>query len=543
MFVRRILLIGCTGLFLFACMAATLGLSVLSRALTSRAEAQSASKIVYGLTLMPSGFDPHINASAELGIPLRSVYDTLVYRDPLSKNFIPGLAEGIEIAPDGLTYTFKLKSGVSFHDGTPFDAAAVAANLDRITNPETKSQKALFLLGPYDKYIIVDPTTIQIVLKSPYTPLLDGLAQVYLGMASPKALAEYDRDRYQLHQVGTGPYRFVEYIPGDRLTLQRNPDYTWGPEFYSKENASPVQEIEFRFFTDPATRAPALESDAAQVMGEIPPTDATLLSRDDRFTLLPQSIPGLPFQFFFNTSLAPTNSLDLRRALITATNRTAIVDSLFEQFSPTAYGPLSAQTPFYDARVRDFYPYDQRAAQRALLLLGYNDNDNDGFLDKDGQKFTLVLVVPSWSYAPQIAQKLQSQWKAIGIDLEIRQVPGLAGIREAMQENSYHLIAFNDYGVEATVLNTFYRADGINNFARVADGNLDGWLIRAGESLDPTDRQTLYASVQNLVMEQALIIPIRDYVNLNAASRKVGNLAYDAYGWFPLLWNMTLQSQ
>ena len=115
------------------------------------------------MTLQPSTFDPQIGASSELGIPLRSVYDTLVYRDPQSLEFVPGLATSWTISPDGLIYTFALRQGVNFHDGTPFNAQAVAANLDRITNPMTASQKALFLLGPYTGYEIVDDYTIRLL--------------------------------------------------------------------------------------------------------------------------------------------------------------------------------------------------------------------------------------------------------------------------------------------------------------------------------------------------------------------------------------------
>src|SRR5690242_19351451 len=157
-------------------------------------------RIVYGLTLEPSGFDPHINESAELGIVLRQVYDTLVYRDPTTYEIVPGLAAAWTISEDGLTYTFSLREGVTFHDGTPFNAQAVAANLDRITNPTTASQRALFLLGPYVGYNVVDDYTIELRLSQPYSPLLDGLSQVYLGIASPTALAAVSNNRYQYHQ-------------------------------------------------------------------------------------------------------------------------------------------------------------------------------------------------------------------------------------------------------------------------------------------------------------------------------------------------------
>ena len=106
-------------------------------------------RLIYGLTLVVSGIDPHLDASSELGIPLTNVYDTLVYQDS-DGSFVPGLAERWEVSDDGLAYTFHLRDDVTFHDGTVFDAEAVKFNFDRIADPETKSRKAASLLGPYE---------------------------------------------------------------------------------------------------------------------------------------------------------------------------------------------------------------------------------------------------------------------------------------------------------------------------------------------------------------------------------------------------------
>ena len=140
--------------------------------------------MIYGLTLAPSGIDPHVNASSELGIPLTGVYDTLVWQD-LNGEFVPGLAKSWEVSDDGLTYTFHLRDDIVFHDGTPFNAQAVKFNLDRIADPATKSQKAIFMLGPYESTEIVDDYTVKVQFKKPYAPFLDSASQVYLGMASP----------------------------------------------------------------------------------------------------------------------------------------------------------------------------------------------------------------------------------------------------------------------------------------------------------------------------------------------------------------------
>ena len=177
-------------------------------------------RLVYGLTLAPSGIDPHVDASSELGIPLTSVYDTLVYQD-LDGTFVPGLAERWEISQDGRAYTFYLRPDVKFHDGTEFDANAVRFNLDRIASPETMSRKAASMLGTYSHTEIVDDHTVRVHFTEPYAPFLDSLSQVYLGMASPTAVQEWGAE-YQLHQVGTGPFIFQEYVPNDHLTLIRN---------------------------------------------------------------------------------------------------------------------------------------------------------------------------------------------------------------------------------------------------------------------------------------------------------------------------------
>lgn len=498
-------------------------------------------RIVYGLTLNPSGFDPHIHISNELGIPFYSVYDTLIYRHPQTMDFVPGLAERWEMAPDGLSWTFALRRDVTFHDGTPFNAQAVAANLDRITNPELASGKALALLGPYTGYTVVDDFTITLHLSEPYAPLLDGLSQVYLGMASPVALREYSKNTYQWHQVGTGPYRLEEIVPGDRIILRRNPEYAWGPVFYAEATDQSVDTVEFRFYTDPATRSLALESDAVQMIGELLPTDVELLLGNTQLRVLRVPIPGLPQQFFFNTKRAPTDELAVRQALLYATNRTEIVDAVFQGQSPVAHGPLTAMTPFYDPAVEALYPFDPTFAQSLLLGAGYGDSDNDGIWDRDGEPLRLTMIFPSWNQTPEVAQLIQSEWRDIGIEVELIRVPDFPTLRSYALEGDFHLIAFYDFGVEASLLNQFYMTGGANNWSGFSDSELDGWLHEAVRQMDAGTRAALYSSVQQRIMEQAVVLPIREYVNLNGTTARLDGVIFSAQGWWPLLRNLQLR--
>lgn len=497
-------------------------------------------RIVYGLTLNPSGFDPHIHNSAELGIPFYSVYDTLIYRHPQTFDFVPGLAERWEMAPDGLSWTFYLRQDVTFHDGEPFNAQAVAVNLDRITNPEIASRKAELLLGPYTGYTIQDQYTITLHLSEPYAPFLDALSQVYLGIASPAALAEYTKNAYQWHQVGTGPYMLDEVVPGERVVLRRNPDYAWGPVFYAPVTDASLDEIEFRFYVDAPTRSQALESGAVQMIGELLPTDAELLLGNPGLRVVRVPIAGMPQQFFFNTQRDPTDNQMVRQALIYATNRTAIADAVFQGQSPVAHGPITAATLYYDADVEQLYPFDSEYARSLLQSIGYADSDNDGVLDRDGEPLELTMVFAPWNQMDAVAQLIQSQWRDIGIALELVRAPDFPSLREYYAAGDFHLIAFYEFGVDPSLITPFYLSSGANNWSGYADPELDQWLHEAERQPDAELRAQLYRSVQERIMEQAVILPIREYINLNGTSANLDGVIFSAQGWWPLLRNLQL---
>jgi peptide/nickel transport system substrate-binding protein len=492
------------------------------------------------LTLSVSGIDPHINRNTELGIVLRNVYDTLVYREPQSREFIAALAESWTISPDGLVYEFRLRQDVRFHDGTAFNAEALSANFERIFAEETASQRSKFLLGPIASYQVVDANTFRITLLEPFEPLLDSLSQVYLGIASPTALAEFVGDplRYQYHQVGTGPFRFVEYLPEDRIVIERNPDYDWGPRFYSEMGS--LQRIEFRFYRDAATRLIVLENGDAMIMGEIPPNDARSIADNPNLQLLPVAVAGQPLQFYMNTQQAPTDDIRVRQALLYAINRTAIVDAVYGGFSLVAWGPLSAETLYYNRGVVNVYTYNLDEARNLLLAAGYGDSDGDAVLDRSGEALTIKLLQPPWGNVPEVVQFLQDQWRSIGIQVEVVQVPGYPALLEAASARDYNLVSFDQAGLDPYILNQAYLSNSQDNWTGYNNTELDALLLQAASETDPEARRLAYGRAQGIIMEQALILPIRDYVNLNAASSRVSGLVFDPYGWFPLLYGVSI---
>jgi peptide/nickel transport system substrate-binding protein len=516
-----------------------LKLSLLSVILTLSSNAcgstpQDNPTLVYGLTLSPSGLDPHINASAELGIPLRSVYDTLVYLDPDSEEFIPGLAESWSISADGLQYTFDLRSDVSFHDGTPFNAQAVKKNIEYTLNPDHHSQKAAALLGPLEEVDVIDDYRVVLHLREPFAPLMDSLSQVYLGIASPNALEEWGPAEYQFHQVGTGPYRFVEYIPDDHILLERYDDYAWAPELYKNQKAI-YGRIEFRFFEDVATRAIALESGNVDILGEIPPLDASRLSEQDGFNLHPVSIPGQPLQYLFNTMKAPTDDLQVRTALIHAVDRDMIVNTVFGSTSPVALGPLS-QEGFGDLLTSDFTGYNPDKAENLLKEAGW-ELDEDGIRRNSvGDPLELVIIAPIWGSNPEVAQLIKVAWEAIGASVNLDIAPGFGPLREAQASGKYNAIGINFFGTDPDLLRPMFSSDGLYNWTGYANSDLDQLLSNAAQaSLDPDLRKSLYRESIELITSESLLLPVRDYVNLVMAESVINSLRYSASGWFPIL--------
>jgi peptide/nickel transport system substrate-binding protein len=494
-------------------------------------------EIGYGLTLSPTGIDPHINASVELGIPLSSVYDTLVFQNPDTLEFVPGLATAWEISSDDRIYRFELRRDVSFHDGTQFNAEAVKANIGYILDPANRSQKAAGMLGPLSEIRVVDEFTVEFVLETPFAPMLDSLSQVYLGMASPTALARWGGSDYQFNQVGTGPYRFVEYLPDDHLTLERNPDYDWGPSFIQNRTAQ-IDRIVFRFYEDLATRGLALESGRVSVIGEVPVADAERLSMQDQFVLYPIEIPGQPLQYFFHTGKAPTDDRLVRQALVLAINRERIVNTVFGRYSPVASGPLSANTFGYSAE----YAFPEPDSGRAVELLQQAGwTLKEGLWEKAGEVLKLNVVVPSWGMNPEVGQLLESEWRKLGLEIDLQVLAGFGPLLEAQSAGNYHVIGFNSFGTDPDLLRSFFSSEGFFNWSHLESEQADDILLRASQANpDRQIRQELYAEISRLVRDEWLILPVRDYVNLVVANEQLRNLRFSPQGWFPYLIELEL---
>lgn len=252
--------------------------------------------------------------------------DTLVAVDPSNGDILPHLAEEYEVSDDGLEYTFNLRDGVTFHDGEVFNAEAVKFNFDTTMSATYDGRPAQQSMGA-DKYEgneVIDELTIKVTFNTPHPAFLVHLSDVRLGFDSPKALEEAGEDYGITTVVGTGPFKFVEWVEQDRVVMEPNPDYNW-PKPWAKHSGPPlIDELIFQDIAENATRAAALQNGDVQVAALSASQAADFEGSDDvEIILVPKA--GTTRMYLMNIARPPTDDIEVRRAIIMGIDKEALL--------------------------------------------------------------------------------------------------------------------------------------------------------------------------------------------------------------------------
>ena len=269
----------------------------------------------------PDSLNPATTGARDVGPIDVNVFDTLVWLTPDLKA-TPDLATKWSVSPDGKTYTFTLRQGVKFQDGTPFNAQSVVANISYITAKSTQSTIALGLLGPCTTATAQGQYTVALHCSKPYAPLLLQLGEPYLGMQSPTAIAKYGKD-LGTHLVGTGPFKFVSYTPNQSVVLARNPDYHWAPPAIGHNGPPSLSKIVFNIVTNSQSRVGSLQSGQSQLIQETPGVYYKSLASS--YSEMADPISGLGIFAPINASQFPTNDVAVRQAIMYSINKTAMI--------------------------------------------------------------------------------------------------------------------------------------------------------------------------------------------------------------------------
>jgi len=293
--------------------------------------------LVVGQVAEPRSLDPHVTTALNDFRILVNVYEGLVRYRPGSLEPAPGLARSWSVSEDGRVYTFRLRSGVRFQDGSAFDADAVRFNLERMLDPEhpyhdTGPFPLAFFFERIERVEVVDPLTVRIRLDAPFAPFLSNLAYPAGLMVSPAAVRRWGAD-YGRHPSGTGPYRFVDWRPGRRVALARFDGYHGEPAATAR--------LIFRPVTDPMTRVAELMAGGLDLALELSPDTVAAFRDKPGYRVLEATGPHLWF-LILNTRDGPLADVRVRRALDLAIDKQSLVHDVLRGTAETAAGPIPA---------------------------------------------------------------------------------------------------------------------------------------------------------------------------------------------------------
>lgn len=353
----------------------------------------------------------------------RSVLDSLVSQTDDGK-IVPWLATSWSVSPDRKTWTFKLKPGVEFTDGTPLDAQAVAGNFDYWMDGGNGTVQA-HIGDYYSSAEAVDATTLRVHLKAPYGPLLSALSQAYFGIQSPTALATRTEQQNCEAPIGSGPFTVGEWKRGESITLHRNAAYDSAPANARHQGPAHVDSVVWSFVQDNTSRYGSLVSDESDAIGEVPTVDFD--DARSRFNAQQYVTPGRPVTLSLNTVHGPFTDRRVRQAFAYASDRKANVESAFLGVVPfEGNGTVSQTTPGYNAAVAGDYPHDPAKAAALLDAAGWTGRAADGTRTRNGKELSVDIVFGLNSIVTQegatALQNLQAQVKESGIKVNLHPV-------------------------------------------------------------------------------------------------------------------------
>lgn len=466
------------------------------------ARQDAANAIVFGVGTDIDELDPRTTDTQEGYIVASNVYDCLVLYDLGATTIRPGLAESWEISEDGLTYTFTLRQGVSFHDGEPFNADAVVTWYNSIDEGAPDSQYdatrmvyvADFITTWIDTVEATDEFTVTMTLPNPYAPLLANLAIPIAGIPSPAAIAQ-GLDHLAVNPSGTGAFRLAspdDWTRDSQMVLQANPDY-WG-------GAPQIEQLIVRVIPESSTRLQALEAGEIDIAWALSPEDVERTRENPDLVIVEDA--GLNTNMIeMNVGKEPFGSKEVRQALNYAVNKEELSEGLYNGNMVAAGGVLPPVDWAFNPDLRS-YPYDPDRARELLAEAGYDEGNP--------LTFTFMAYTIPRGYNPvgdRLATAVQEYWSEVGVQADI-QTAEWTQYRADRRANLYQSALGGwqgDNGDPDNFLATLLAgwSKGAGNTSFYDNPEVDALLEQAVRVSDMEERKALYQQAEQLIVDDA----------------------------------------
>jgi len=428
--------------------------------------------LVLGMSVEPTVLDPTAGAAGSIReVTYANLFEGLTRIDR-NGAVQPALAESWTRTDDGLSYTFKLRQGVKFHDGTDFDSADVKFTFDRaMAADSTNAQKWIFT--PIAAVETPDRYTVVIRLKQPIGPFLYNLGWGDAVMMAPESAAN-NRNT----PIGTGPFKLDRWVKGDRVELGRYDGY-WG-----KKPA--LRRVTFRFVPDPQAQMAALRAgdiDAFPNLGA--PETVNQLKTDGRFRVVIGATEGETILAINNTKPALAD-VRVRRALAHAVDRKAVIDGAWSGYGTPIGSHFSPLHPAY-VDLTGMYPYDPAKAKALLAEAGHANG------------LTLSMRLPPFPYAPRAGEVIAAQLAQVGIKANIELIQAPQWLEGVFRRREYDLTIVSH--TEPVDINIYARDDYYFGYAKP---EFKALIAKIDATLDEGERNKLYGDAQRMIAEDCV---------------------------------------
>jgi peptide/nickel transport system substrate-binding protein len=431
-----------------------------------------------GLNADPPSLDPYASSALVDRMVHNSIYDKLFDLNEKGE-IVPMLVDSYDVSEDGTSYTFTLKEGVKFHDGTDFNAEAVKFNFERNTSENSKRRGELKFV---DSITVEDALTVKITLKEPFAPFISILTDRSGMMVSPAGVEKYGDDDFRNNPVGTGPYVFEEHKKGDHITLKKNENY-WNGEVK-------IDELNFRVFSNGTAAVQNLRSGQLDIIDGVPVKEIPTVEKDDKLSVIAEA--GMGYQgFYMNTTKEPFTNKYLRQAVDRAIDREAVVNVLFDGYGLPANSPFAPGNLAYGDSDKVSKPDEVEI--KKLLEKGGNP---DGF--------TFTMQIGTSPANEQFGAVLQSMLGKHNINVELEKVEfgtmldnGDTGNFQALQ------LGWSGRPDPDQSFYDFVVTDMPNNDSRISNEELDKVATEARTELDTAKRKQLYDRAMEIMHDEA----------------------------------------
>ncbi|MGC0420404.1 ABC transporter substrate-binding protein [Embleya sp. AB8] len=479
--------------------------------------------LTFALATDPTCLDPQqygLNASLNVG---RQLVDSLTDQDGRTGEIKPWLATSWEVDPQATHFTFHLRPGATFSDGTPVDGAAVKANLDGVVALGAKATIASSYLTGYRGTTVLDPTTVRVEFAAPSAQFLQATSTMSLGLLSPATLAKTAEQRCQGDLVGSGPFTLRAYKANQSVELAKRAGYGWGSSLFAHPGEAYLDRLVFKIVPESGVRAGSLESGQVDAISDVQPQDEARFATG--YTVLTRPNPGVVFNLQANVSRPILNEEPVRRAIQKAVNRPELAQTVLTPKYRAATSPLASVTPGY-VDLSAQLGHDPEGAKRLLEEAGWRVG-SDGVRVKDGRRLSVdVIFVPAFNASQSVLELVQQQLRKVGVELRLRKLA--AGEQNQVQNAAdYDFAYYNVTRADPDILRTLFSTKTVNRL-RLPATELDTVLDDQAQNLDPTQRPAKVAEAQRIVTERAYVIPLFELSQVHGLGPKVHGLTFEA---------------